>query len=356
MPYIFRRRDANGKRIGSWFLGYDAGRKHCQVTLKTRSKESAERALAKFRLDMDAMRAGLPAAVSVAEAEAAFIASRGALSPQTIEWYRKRLGLWTRTLRPGLLLRAISPADLSAWKIERGQLVSPATVEQDMRCLAIFFTWAVEVQGWLPASPLKKSIRRVTGKSDPGRLSLTRGQVREWTERLATEPLLDPFLVAVHTGLRLRELMFLERGDFAGKMLRIRRKPWLGFIPKTHEERDVPVPASLRDVIKRMPATGPALPAPGGGRWIDQELEGYWRRMRKRLQLPPVRQHRKTGEPVYGVSIHELRHTFATLHVDRGTAVGVLADALGHKRISTTDKYYSPQRRRRDLLEMAKQA
>jgi len=355
MPYIFRRRDANGKRIGSWFLGYEAGGKHCQVTLKTRSKESAERALAKFRLDMDAMRAGLPAAVSVAEAEAAFIASRGALSPQTIEWYRKRLGLWTRTLRPGLLLRAISPADLSEYKTERGRAVSASTVEQDMRCLAIFLTWCVEVQGWLPVTPLKKSIRRVTGKSDPGRLSLTREQVREWTERLSGEPLLDFFLVAVHTGMRLRELVFLERADI-GKVIRVRRKAWLGFTPKTHEERDVPIVAALRPVIKRMPAAGPALPAPGGGRWVDQELEGYWRRMRARLQLPPVRQHVKTGKPIYGVSIHELRHTFATLHVDRGTAVGALADALGHKRLSTTDKYYSPQRRRRDLLEMAKQA
>ena len=353
VAYIFRRHDQNGKPIGSWFLGYEEGGKPRQVTLRTRKKSMAERALARFRLELDCARAGLPAPVTVAEAEAAFLESRGGLRPASVSWYRKRLGLWTRTLPAGTLLRSISPADLDGYKTARGRMVSASTVEQDMRCLAIFLGWCTDVRAWLPASPMSRPIRRVIGKPEPDRLSLTRKQIAEWTRALAGDRLLDVFLVAVHTGMRLQELIFLERGDI-GKVIRVRRKPWMGFMIKTHEERDVAIAPALRPVIRRMPATGPALPSPGGGRWGVDEMEGYWRRMRKRLKLPPVRPHRKTGKPVYGVSLHELRHTFATLHVDRGTPVSILADALGHKRLSTTDRYYSPQRRRRDLLEMAR--
>jgi len=346
MAYIFRRK-AGGKAVGSWFLGYSLpDGTSVQRSLKTKRKTIADRALAQFVLDAERQGVGLPPDVCLSRAAEEFIASRGNLMADSITWYQKRLGLWLRTLPAGALLRGVGPESLEAYKLARGQQVSLRTVDQDMRCLSIFFRWCVEVRGWLPASPLTRGVRRVANRGEPARVALTAEQVPVWSAALAGSILEPVFLLAVHAGLRLSEIIHLDAEDVGGKLIRVAAKPWRDYVPKDYQEREVPLSPELRAWRRAVPKTGAAVRGPGGQRWNRDTLESYWRDMRAEKKLPPVRRHRKTGEPEYGVRIHELRNTFATLHVLRGTDLGTLAEALGHKHISTTDKYFTPQRRR----------
>jgi len=346
MAYIFRRKVA-GKATGSWFLGYDLpGGQRVQRSLRTRRKAIADQALAQFILEGERQRVGLAARVGLASAVEQFVKSRGNLRANSIKWYETRLGLWLRSLPADLLLEDLTTDSLEEYKVARGREVSLRTVDCDMLALSIFLRWCVEVKKWLPVSPLPRGVRRVVNRGEAGRVALTAEQVAIWGAALRGSAVEPVFLLAAHAGLRLSEIVNLDAEDVGGGLIRVQAKPWRGYVPKDFQEREVPVVAELAGWARSIAKTGPAVPAPDGGRWKCEALQARWRKMRKRLRLPPERKHPRTGKPLFGACIHELRNTFATLHVLRVTDLGTLSEALGHKHISTTDRYFTPQRRR----------
>lgn len=57
-----------------------------------------------------------------------------------------------------------------------------------------------------------------------------------------------------------------------------------------------------------------------------QDVNRTWRRVRKATELEDVR-------------LHDLRHTFASRAVDAGLSLIVISKLLGHRHISTTQRY-----------------
>lgn len=139
-------------------------------------------------------------------------------------------------------------------------------------------------------------------------------------------------IVALHTGLRLGELIALQWDDVdlvAGR-LTVRRSDWHGHLgsPKSGKERTIKLNARAAAALKRHRHLR--------GLWIWSQPNGE--RLNKddfRDALKRVRKH--AGLRNFGW--HTLRHTFASHLVMRGVALKAVQELLGHASITTTMRY-----------------
>lgn len=145
------------------------------------------------------------------------------------------------------------------------------------------------------------------------------------------------FLTAAFTGLRLGELLALRVRDvdFPADSIRVMRSvdPIEGVgVPKSGKGRTVPmveqVAQTLARLLQRDRFTAPDdLLFPNDvGRYLDgSALRRRYKAAQKRAELRPLR-------------LHDLRHTFGSLAITRGSTVDVQA-WLGHADARTTARY-----------------
>jgi integrase/recombinase XerD len=145
------------------------------------------------------------------------------------------------------------------------------------------------------------------------------------------------YLTTVYTcGLRLQEGLFLEVSDIDGarKMIHIHRG-------KGAKDRYVPLPEFTYALLRRYWAThrNPRLifPAVGRGRQkapISQEpmsIDGVQGSFRRAKFDAAIKKR--------GVSVHTLRHSYATHLLEAGVNLRVIQKYLGHSSIETTMVY-----------------
>lgn len=145
------------------------------------------------------------------------------------------------------------------------------------------------------------------------------------------------YLTTVYTcGLRLQEGLFLEVSDIDGarKMIHIHRG-------KGAKDRYVPLPEFTYALLRRYWAThrNPSLifPAVGRGRQkapISQEpmsIDGVQGSFRRAKFDAAIKKR--------GVSVHTLRHSYATHLLEAGVNLRVIQKYLGHSSIETTMVY-----------------
>jgi integrase/recombinase XerD len=138
--------------------------------------------------------------------------------------------------------------------------------------------------------------------------------------------------ILLQTGIRIGELAELRLDDNKKDMLHIR--PY-----EKHEERDVPLNRSAKAALDRYLAIRPNVSEnrvfvtksgrPFLIRNIRTAVERYFR-------LAEIKD----------AKVNDLRHTFVAHHLKHGVSVIMLSKVLGHKRISTTERYlqYVPDR------------
>lgn len=151
--------------------------------------------------------------------------------------------------------------------------------------------------------------------------------------------------VCVFAGLRLGEAAGLQVGDvnFLGRSIDVRRQVQGSTIksatlvpPKYGSERTIYVPSQLMATLSAHVATE-ALSGPGeqlfvtplGRLWQRNNAGEEWRRIRKEVGLPE------------GITLHALRHTFASNLIASGCDVVTVQRALGHSQPSITLNVYS---------------
>ena len=146
--------------------------------------------------------------------------------------------------------------------------------------------------------------------------------------------------------------------DFERMEFHVRQKQDVGFVPKNHEKRTVPIPASLVVLLKRRKKSAPH------GRWIfvnrNGQPDGHFLKKLKRIALEaglncgecttmvnkgrydrkrPVQVTCKTDPVCKHFFLHRLRKTCASRWEAAGIPVRTIQAWLGHKDLSTTQRY-----------------
>ena len=146
------------------------------------------------------------------------------------------------------------------------------------------------------------------------------------------------FEILYSSGVRISELAGLSMGDidFRDRSIRV--------MGKGSKERIVPVGQKALAAIQayrqkleadKGTATMEACPADGGPVFLNKNSGRLSARSIARI-LEKV--SRECGIPV-PVSPHAFRHSFATHMLDSGADLRVVQELLGHKSLSTTQKY-----------------
>ena len=140
------------------------------------------------------------------------------------------------------------------------------------------------------------------------------------------------FMTFLLTGLRRDELRYLVTSDvdLVKKEIRVTAKE--GFIPKDYEEREIPIPDELVEILRQLPKTS---------HWVFTNTNGR-QFGRNHLLLHLQRLAKQAG--VENVTLHKFRHTYATRLLENGADVVTVQKLLGHADIETTQRYLSPDK------------
>jgi integrase len=272
-----------------------------------------------------------------------------------VEWKKgkldisgKTLGTYKSQLKRYLLpsfserkLTSITTSDIKKWVAALADGgVGPTTIRQSYRLLHQILQSALEDELIARNPAIGIKLPKIVAKK---KLGLTREQLHALANACGKH---RPLVLFMGTcGLRINEALALRVQDFdMGNSVVNVKHSWTTdefgkkprdengeFVPgstKTNEERTVPVPASLLEIIK------PLLEGKQDGDWVfvganGNALDyGYFRRS----CLDPAVE--KLG--LTGVTSHSLRHTCASLLISLGTPITTVSYILGHASIKMT--------------------
>lgn len=165
------------------------------------------------------------------------------------------------------------------------------------------------------------------------------------------------FSVYILTGMRLGEGLALRREDFDYDTRRLSvsgNATAFGDVttPKTElSKRDVEIPQELADMIRESlnSRTTSWILCPD---WPANPSPKNIKTARNRLRHSMTRVLTETKMVGLGLSIHSLRHTFATLHLEAGANMLWVSRQLGHANIQTTINRYGRGANMTDSLEV----
>jgi integrase len=155
------------------------------------------------------------------------------------------------------------------------------------------------------------------------------------------------FLTYLLTGFREQEVVHLFWSDinFTLNTVRVTAKPELGFYPKRWEEREVPVPKDLIELLQKHPRTKHffVFPSPRGNR--EYHMLDKCKKIAVRAGLDAAK-----------FDLRKFRSTYATRMLRSGFDVRTVQHWMGHKSLETTMRYLSPAKdvhERLDRLQIA---
>lgn len=139
------------------------------------------------------------------------------------------------------------------------------------------------------------------------------------------------FRVLLSTGLRMQEVKYLEWKDIRNGSVLIREKPEWGFIPKTCEERRIPIAQSALTVLNQMPRRPGTLVFPTKKGKPDKHLLRTCKRVAQRAGLDAA-----------AWCLHGFRRTFCTTILRDGVDVRTTMKLMGHASMESTLRYWRP--------------
>lgn len=238
---------------------------------------------------------------------------------------------------------SVTPAQVQAWvAAEQRRGLAPSTIKTRLNYVQMAFRAAVADRTIItsPAAGIKpprsrraEATMHILGPDEVRAVLGAAGDFRGFVE------------VCIFAGLRLGEAAGLQLRDinFLGRSIRVDRQVYGSTIkaaklvpPKYHSERTVYVPgeltASLSAHVANTGITGldeMLFTTPLGRMWNRNSAAGEWRRIRDDVGLPDH------------ITLHALRHTFASNLIAAGCDVVTVQRALGHSTPSITLNVYS---------------
>jgi integrase/recombinase XerC len=156
-------------------------------------------------------------------------------------------------------------------------------------------------------------------------------------EHVTDEQLKHFYTLALHTGLRLNEILNLRWSaiDFEEKILKVEHTE--GFMTKGKKERMIPLNSIAFKLLKDKFMSLPIIN-------IDRNVLIFSKCAGVKLNGDYVsKQFKKALRKTKGINkslhLHSLRHSFASLLVQKGVSLYVVKDLLGHTDVRTTQIY-----------------
>ncbi len=237
------------------------------------------------------------------------------LSERTLSEYRSDLRLFLRFCGDKDIER-VRTADVMLFR--SSMKCSSSLINRRMSALSSFFNFLIDME-LIEKNPVKRSLRiRKVKQKVPDALS--KEEVNS-VLRCARERGLRDYLIVklmLYCGLRVSELLNLRKGD----ILENGGRSAIRVLGKGGKERFIPIsPALSREISEYANSLSSERLFPlsyQGVRFIFEQIS------------------RLTGIKLHP---HKLRHTFATMLVDRGVDIRVIQEFLGHSSPTTTARY-----------------
>lgn len=262
------------------------------------------------------------------------------LKPSTAREYRSAM---THNLIPAfgdIPMASLSVGDVNAYLAKREGILKPKTLRNHVALLHRFLEDAVEA-GHLAVNRLHKSraLRRPKAlrPEDEGEVELLdAAEVNQLLDAVDAHyvPL---YVTLVSTGMRLGEALGLQWGDidWTAQQIRVRRSLWKGqyYLPKSKKSRrsiDVGDQAlgALRGVQREGQAEASVFVTATGALINPDNL-------RHRVWEPALK-----AAKLRHVTMHSLRHTYASLRIAQGENPKYISEQMGHASINITmDRY-----------------
>lgn len=200
---------------------------------------------------------------------------------------------------------------------------------------------------------------------------LTAAQVSKLLGATADDPLGPLYALAVSTGLRRGELVGLRWSDIDTKagsltvsrsVARDESGGWSAAETKSaRSRRSLPLTAAASRALDRQRKRQAAARLSAGTAWQDRDGLIFTDQIGRPV-LPEYVSHAfakaRTAAGLPTATLHQLRHTAATLLLSEGVPLAVISDWLGHSSIGVTAKHYAAvvpalQRQAADALDRA---
>ncbi|GAA4191928.1 hypothetical protein GCM10022219_11480 [Microbacterium oryzae] len=240
-------------------------------------------------------------------------------------------------------MREIKPSEVQRWVADESKRgLAPATIKTRLNFVQMCFRAAVN-EGVIPKNPATTAKAPRGRKKDVAMKLLTTEQL---AASLEVAEHFRPFVaVCAFAGLRLGEAAGLQLSDIDldANTIAVNRQVQGTSIPSTKivppkagSERTVYVPQELSEMLRvhveREGITRPdehLFVTPLGRLYNRNNAGDEWRRIRTEAELPS------------DVTLHALRHTFASNLIAAGCDVVTVQRALGHSQPSITLNVYS---------------
>lgn len=280
--------------------------------------------------------------ITVAEWAPRWYDSQLQLKVTTLAGYRQSLDKHVLPRWGRYRLTEIGHSDVQAWVSGLTKELAPSTVRQMFLVLSGLMKFAIR-DGRLARNPCDNvHLPRVTRKS---RGYLTHEQVRELAKGCGPE-YADVVLFLAYTGVRWGEMAALKIGrvDMLRRRLSISegvsapRGQLVWSTPKSHASRSVPFPAFLSTAIakrcERRARDELVFIGPDGGVLRSNNF-------RRRQFAASVAACREQDPEFPELTIHDLRHTAASLAISAGANVKAVQRMLGHASAAMTLDVYA---------------
>jgi len=230
----------------------------------------------------------------------------------------------------GRLLGHITTDDIERYRDERRKSASGATVNRSLALLSNLYTVAIKC-GYVEKNPVKR-VKRY--KENPGKRRRFVFSPEEIQRLMAAAPdYLRPILtVAFWTGLRKGDILGLrwDSVDFAGHSITLTME-------KTEEPIIIPMVPWLEETLRKLHAdSDPSFPFVFKS--IRAKRTGEFSRPGD-IKKAFCTALQRSGLAEKGYWFHDIRRTFATTLWSRGVSLLTIKALLGHKSITTTERY-----------------
>ena len=232
-------------------------------------------------------------------------------------------------------------------KLDKGW--KPKTIRQSAAAIGLFYSAYPKADKWTVFSQVK------TKDHDELPAVLTRDQIFDVFNAISMRRYLIPLKLIYCCGLRLSECLSLTIHDVKSK----ENKLWIRQ-SKFHQDRMVPISDVMVADLKKYWAMhkNPLLLFPSAGRG-NTSPESTCERMRLATHPAPhsslqriINEVRKELN-IPELTIHTLRHSFATHMIESGASILAVKSILGHKNINSTMIYlHLTHRSEEDSLDL----